>query len=344
MVNTFVVYEDYRISAKSLDLVRLRKQILEAYQIYDILRCLEEISRIENWSVLPHLSIKHHSSPKIIAQKFTRWVEWTIETRKKYLALSYRYAVIDGELKKFPKSRIPYRIYKNDKYEDNNNGTISIWVLPKDEERILMYSPKKISRDHKYKNRTGYILPRISVSLPGDEVWTLGFSQHAAVKMWSGYLPSLKIYINTHIDEYTSRYTSKGNKCTISLPKLKVDSKNPPVPWWISLTDVVIHSHRASLLRKEFERSENEWYWSTVDMKFPLESKEWMNRGYVWVGSLGENSEKLIVQILKGRPNYSVICAPIRTSVLSQNQLRKKFSYTGEYLIDQDGYVQIHFE
>lgn len=343
MVNTFVIHRDYGESAKKLDLIRLRKQIVEAYQIHDILDSLSQISEIEGWDNPPDID---ESDGDTISVEHTRRVEWAISTRKKYLGLNYRYAVIDGEVLKFPKTRLPYKLKREQKYCINSDGSVSIWVLPQDEEEICSLSAKKIPRDKSGRGtRTGYILPRISVVIVerGDRLWTLGFSQHAAVKMWAGYLPSLKEYINAHIDEYNSRDTPSGDrKCSICLGKFDVDESVKP--WWIVETTAVIHSHRASLLRKELDRAEDEWYWNDDDI---VKSKRYMHRGYMWVGSFGENSVKYINTIIQHGKNISKLpdefFSPVQTFVLSQNQLRKKYSYTGKYELDQSGYVVVDF-
>ena len=344
MVNTFVIHSDYRKSAVKLDLLRLRKQIIEAYQIYNILHQFYRISEIEGWEIPPDIEESDHSSPEICAREHTLRIEWAISIRKRYLKLSYRYAVIDGKIMKYPKTRLPYKCKRDQKYSINPNNSVSVWVLPKEEEKMCGYSAKKISKDH-IRNRVGYILPRSSVVLidNGDELWTLGFSQHAAVKMWAGYLPSLKDYINAHIDEYTSRdVPSGGRKCEICLSKFNVST--PALrPWWITETPVVIHSHRASLLRKERDRAEDERYW--VD-DLILRSKKYLDRGYVWVGSFGENSIKYIRTIMEVGKNISKlpdeIFSPVSIFILSQGQLKKKWDYNGEYDLDQDGYVQIY--
>ena len=65
-----------------------------------------------------------------------------------------------------------------------------------------------------------------------------GWKNHPAVKMWEGYLDSLKYYCNCCIDEWLSR----GYKNT--MVKYDVDHQNES-PWWLGQTDV----HRAMRAR-----------------------------------------------------------------------------------------------
>jgi len=69
-----------------------------------------------------------------------------------------------------------------------------------------------------------------------------GWASHPAVRMWEGYVPSLKRYYNTIVKEWKSR----GFKN--SMPYLQ-EHEGPDPPW---LGDIRVHiSHRANLKRKD---------------------------------------------------------------------------------------------
>ena len=115
----------------------------------------------------------------------------------------------------------------------------------------------------------------------GDKIYTLGFSSHPMTRMWIGYVDSLKMYINNHIDEYNSRKTHLGTQCHISLPKFELPNKIIH-PWWITDTNLVIDSHISSLLRKEISRKERVWYQNMSLFNNDYIRNTWLyNYGYV---------------------------------------------------------------
>lgn len=304
MVNTFITYRkkvrensyipDYQKSAESLDIPRLRKQCVEAYQILNILRHLKKIAKLENISSFGEVC---DSSPENIYSSFLKRVEWCKSLRKKYLASDYRYAKIEGKIVKVPVKDLPIRIRGD-------------YIL----------SPK---REVEYQNK---IFPREKVILPGDELFTLGFSQHAIVKMWIGYENSLKEYINAHISVYSTKKKKNGEICSIALEKYDLTAKKIIHPWWITYYEGVILSHRAALLRKEYYRKEPLHYFNNPDFtSIPI---QWKKSGYVWTASL-EKPEYILRMLSSSPPSPHEICAPI-------NEKAKKF------LIDEKtGFVKI---
>lgn len=101
MVNTFVTFSTFSDAARSLDSLRLNKQIVEAYQVLHLLEDIRAIQRI---------LLKSSPRPKtkvlgrgVVASKdieqyvseFLSYCKWSTEIRKTYLAgekrLLYRY-------------------------------------------------------------------------------------------------------------------------------------------------------------------------------------------------------------------------------------------------------------
>ena len=94
MVNTFVTTRrknsdgsyspDYRASAKTLDLQRLRKQCVEAYQILNILAHLSKVVELEGWESFVPVKINEHIlPPKKQAKRYLARVLWTKDVRKR---------------------------------------------------------------------------------------------------------------------------------------------------------------------------------------------------------------------------------------------------------------------
>lgn len=91
-----------------------------------------------------------------------------------------------------------------------------------------------------------------------------GWKNHPAVKMWEGYLNSLKYYCNCCIDEWEKR----GFKNTML--RYPVDHQNED-PWWIGNVDF----HRA--MRSRLIVKNEEYYLS----KFPGD-KDFNGGKYFW--------------------------------------------------------------
>lgn len=306
MVNTFVTYQkvdgnkfipDYARSASSLDKQRLLKQIVEASQILNILKQLKKIAKLESWELYKPFN-DATSSPEEIYSHFLERVDWVKQTRSRYLSLEYRYAFINGKMQKYNKKELPRKLQQKDKF-------------------VLEGSRVKIGDKYFERNH---------IALPEDKIFSLGFSQHAIVKMWIGYEQSLKEYINAHIDSYCTKKKKNGENCSIKIKKFELPEFILH-PWWLVYFDGVVLSHRASLLRKEYYRKESIHYFSNPDFtKIP---DEWKKSGYVWTGSL--KNTFLILKIIKGEyvhPND--ICAPV-------NEKKK------QYLLDKEGFIKIFF-
>ena len=320
MVNTFITYRkkdgndylpDYKKSAESLDIMRLRKQCVEAYQILNILKSLDKISELENF---PNFNIFNDSKStnEIISKNFLDRVEWSKNIRKRYVELEYRYGCIEGSYIKFPKNNLPIRVYSKDRYEIIENDTY-----------VILQSKLKHINYGECISENVYKIPRKKIILPSDELYTLGFSQHAIVKMWIGYEESLKMYINDHIDVYCSKYKKNGERCSIIIKKYKIDNNFIQHPWWIVYYNGVILSHRASLLRKFYlYYSENKDF-----VNIPLKYKK---NGYVWTGSF--SNTEYVKKILDGKKiNIKDISAPINNS-------------KSEFILGVDGYVKFFYK
>lgn len=74
---------------------------------------------------------------------------------------------------------------------------------------------------------------------------------HPAVRMWRGYLPTLKSYHNHMITEWVHR----GYKNTMKYKSIKASDiiENRIYPTWWYHNDEVFRSHRSNLLRKNRE-------------------------------------------------------------------------------------------
>lgn len=315
MVNTFVTYRKrcesgykpaYYRSAQSLDIPRLRKQCVEAYQILNILRHIHKICKLLNLNsedILFDIDESKLSSLELyhLILKRTEWVKFV---RKEYLSKDFRYAKIDGSIVTFPKNKLPIRIYNTDRYEIHGSDVYVYKTKSKLENYVSSES------NEKYK-----IVPRDKIILPSDELFTLGFSQHAIVKMWVGYENSLKKYINAHIDVYCSLTKKDGTFFTMNIQKYHIKAKKVNHPWWITKYKGVIFSHRASLLRKEISRKEPIHY--QLNNHFTYIDEDWKSRGYVWTCSL--QNPTLILDILNGVDIHPEnVCAPVNEKSLRQ--------------------------
>ena len=85
-----------------------------------------------------------------------------------------------------------------------------------------------------------------TVKTKTGKIRKLGWTNHPAVLMWKGYEDALKEYANVMI----LRWIEKGYNN--SMPFYKIDLQNVKYPEWLG--DKKFHaSHRANLLRKDFE-------------------------------------------------------------------------------------------
>lgn len=275
MVHTFLTFENYEKSARSLNLQRLRKQCVEAYQIFCVLKQLSHICKLKKWPNCIKAKMEEKKLDyKIRANLHNTRVQWAINTRKKYLVLPYRYMVNgdDNTIEKINKNSLPYKIYKTGSKYELDGDNVKVWIKYSSKQP-LVYITKTEERF-----RILYIINRKDIALPQDKVYNLGFSQHAIVKMWAGYKTSLKEYINVHVGIYCSMKKKNGERCTMDIPSFIVIS--PVKPWWLE-NDAVINSHRASLLRKEMVRKEPNHFVNLFDIDC-----NYYKTGYVWSGSI----------------------------------------------------------
>ena len=268
MVNTFVLFPSLSTSAKHLDLARLRKQCVEAYQIRSLLEQLNFIAQSFHLPSCP--PIESASSLTSEALMWTKSMKWVTDTKQWYMNQNRRLLNINGQWSHCDKNHLVKDITKwtdKDYYQMPNNVKYNIGGFTTSGFNTVDFTFKNIN----------YSLPRNQVILSTDTAITLGFGNHPAVKMWAGYEPALEYYINAHCQEYNSR-NSKNN--------IKIPYYNIPnyvlYPWWLR-TPHVINSHRGSLWRKEVINHEPEHY----QKYFP----EYANYpfGYLWPSSLSDD-------------------------------------------------------
>lgn len=155
-----------------------------------------------------------------------------------------------------------------------------------------------------------------------------GYNNHPIMKMWHGYLPSLRQYINDHITAYKERKKKNGDYCSTSIQPYELSNYKIVHPWWTSC-DYIIFSHKASLLRKERMRYEEPWYWTDDDfLNIP---PEWLNYGYIWTCNLDDH----VRSQLKENPSMVIpadVCSPVKFGIpLKRKTLKqrtKNFTHT----------------
>ena len=81
--------------------------------------------------------------------------------------------------------------------------------------------------------------------LDNSEKSSKGWSNHPAVKMWSGYEEALKLYHNTMISEWIHR-GYKNN-----MPMFEIDESNVEYPPWFGV-ERFHESHQSNLMRKNY--------------------------------------------------------------------------------------------
>lgn len=315
MVNTFITSKCYKESASYLDKKRLWKQCLEAKQILDILEQLEFIAKRNNYPERPAISDD-------IATQFLKSAEWVKDIRKKYLASKECYVCIDNEWSLRNMDDLPHKIRK-EKWSILPNGKVAVCISEKTKlsgpfasEKRRVISEKKFQQKHGDlfgKSRTPrnvFIFKRKEIALPEDKIYRLGFSQHPIVRMWCGYEDALRLYICDHLDECKYRGI-KADSIKVKRPEGAVVH-----PWWINL---VINSHRASLVRKELSRKEARWY-----MDNPLffeTSREWIISGYIWPCNLSHSDIAEIINGTSDPENHTKFCIAINSSAESPENI-----------------------
>jgi hypothetical protein len=310
---------DYAGSAKDLDVQRLRKQCVEAYQILNILLQLREIARLSKsfynlasnscpqefkmlrlpLNIPETLSECHHPIAKI-ADNHKQQIGILMDIRKRYLDGPTRFLMINGVLHECFKDKLPYPLKKSSKYSLTEDGReVIIWCTDKEKLKIMMNhrfefpDPDKydLSGGKRYRVRSPLVMLRKDVILPTDTIYSLGYSSHPIIKMWVGYEDSLKLYINKHIRVYNSLKTKGGERCHINIKSYNIPDKRDIIhPWWITQTKAVILSHRGSLIRKNP---------SHYTRKFDTPDLFIEECGYIWAGNLIEDDIVTLTNIPK---------------------------------------------
>jgi hypothetical protein len=321
MVNTFVTSQELKKSARNLDLQRLRKQCVEAYQILNILQQLHKISKELEWEKSKSVT-KEETTYDIDRQVelYLKRVEWVKKTRRDYLKLDFRFIEGSNKLSKIKTEKLStmFQLQSNDLYKIENDF-VYLWVSKSNKSCLKKLDKLKLlsidyipyvdenGKTKRLRNREVYKIKLQHVLFPNDKVYKLGFSQHAVVKMWIGYETALKYYINVHIKEYLKR----GKNYKMNLPRYEINKEKLVLPWWIKNTKLVIYSHRASLLRKENLRKEPEWY--VKKNKFEKIDDIWKKYGYIWTGSLSKNKYvKYMFEDIQSNKLIPKLCAPIQ--------------------------------
>lgn len=100
MVNTFLLFSDYRKSANKLDRARLGKQRVEAYQILNLIFDLKTLS-------------KQYKSD--IPEDKSKWKSWIKEIAGKYKKKNYKFVVSGNKVRKVDKNTIKADINENER-------------------------------------------------------------------------------------------------------------------------------------------------------------------------------------------------------------------------------------
>ena len=250
MVNTFLVFSNYKESAKLLDYKKLGKQRVEAYQILNICCWLIGLGKIYN-EKLPTDPYKVYDWIRLITKIY--------KADSHFYVFSSRF--VESEKMDFSTTS-DYKMFSK---------TNSYYKLKFSDEFVIL-DDSVLCKNSTY--------PRKYCIFP-DEFFVdkLTFVYHPAVLMWICYTESLKDYINAHVEEWVAR----GYKN--SYPKLKVESSINP--FWTN--DYEFHKrHRSNLVRKlekgyNFKEPNNlEYFWpftpkcsnglSDFDQKYKLKN------------------------------------------------------------------------
>jgi len=335
MVNTFVTHLhevptneiDYKKSAKNLDIERLFKQIVEAKQILDILEQVRFVANYFGWEYYdPVLDEEAYISSQEIIDNYLDRVSKYLFIKKRYTESPIRLIIKDGEIFEISKKKTIYRINKTvDKWVDNGDDSVTIWVNSSTHSKKLVRG-RFLTKDDGYdlsfgkrfKKRLPYLFDKEDVCFPEDTYISLGFGQHAINKMWVGYENSLKEYINSHLKVYLKKKKKDGNFRRTSIKCYDLSNEIIIHPWWLTRTNCVVLSHRASLLRKTSTRRDyrqvgEEYYWWYRDIpEFEESCSEWMEYGYIWTGSLSSEYNEYLVSMCDGEvPDKKYVCSPI---------------------------------
>lgn len=130
--------------------------------------------------------------------------------------------------------------------------------------------------------------------------------RHPAARQWIGYLPALKWYYNTMIEEAVRRgFTNHMKK--YRLPK------TIRMPWWMGYRPLHL-SHRASLLRKD--KSYYKRYFTVP--------RRYLYYTYVWVSNLSKSVQDGIRQ---GKVYDISDLAPSLQSMPASRRPKKKMNH-----------------
>ena len=313
MVNTFIISRktsnekiipNYKKSAKCLDTKRLRKQCLEATQILRILMAIHTIADLENWDSCPYPEDEKDLCPGGVAELHKSRLEWMKSTSSRYLKLPYRYGVSNNKHVKYDKDNLPYVLYRSSIYEEQGSDIV-VWIKKSEYKPSYKKASSKydLTRGRRFTTRLPVVFDKSKIIYPHEALYTLGYSQHAAVKMWVGYEESLMYYINCHVAAYKKRKTKTGKHCNILLPTYYIEDEESIIhPWWITKTKHIVMSHRASLLRKDID------YYSKVNIIQSVHDR-YKKRGYIWPSNLDEDT---IVRMIKHlQIDFNKICSKI---------------------------------
>lgn len=339
MVNTFITNKDYSISAKNLDLTRLRKEIVEAYQIERILQGYKiickygkELIGIDFGDFPPEVNEEElNFSIYDQAKYFHCRGEWMKMARKAYHSQPLRIYFINGKYGVVNITALPFVIQRGTAYGIMNEGLTPDEDFTKrsrssgsNQEKVVVWS--KDAYDHPLrigvltKEETKKLFPEFSkkklpavifkrsdvvISEKGDLILVQGFDSHAIVKMWIGYHDSLKDYINAHIKEYCSRETTKGVKCNIAIKPYAIHypinglMSSGPIKPWWIENFDGVIISHKASLLRK-ERAREEQRWYWDNPSFTSIPEIYINElGYIWPNSQTGDRDEQIEKIIE---------------------------------------------
>jgi len=225
MVNTFLVHEDFYVSAQQLDSRRLGKQRTESWQIYRDILGLRTLARYFN---LPDYPIE---------------VETPVEQRQAWM---------QQVTSTFRRSGFKYLLLQDGKITEVDAKKNLPQYIPVGDRCTLQNGIVTVTRKGKFKSSG----PRSSYLLADDLAIGPGHKHHPAVRLWLGFERALTQYMNAHIKAWIER-DGENNLPTYPL----VDC---PRPAWTYNPDIYRRT-KAILLQREIERNEKIWYLTKVD-------------------------------------------------------------------------------
>lgn len=314
MVNTFLIAagpEGFQKTADALDRKRLFRQIVEAFEILRVLTSRHHIAAFLQLDKCPQFSGTAESAEAMVA--------WSRSVSKKYLAGGIVYTVDDkGILDSRPASEVPYHLRLGDRYQQNVDGTLTIWPEKKDHDKMVRkYSPleltKELAAQKNYDLSAGKRLRTRQALLLAPNRWVpnswivygRGHCYHPACLMWVGHERSLIRYMSVMYATYRQRYPQyKISPLEYYIHVPECEEQHLPdttdAPWWYYEGSPVILSQSASLRRKL-----PSVYASVVA------ASEWDSRGYYWPTSRGMLKWNQLA-LSDGAAAAGAGCAPIK--------------------------------